>query len=61
VRPVQRVAERRALGDAEAEPPVKAISPPLVLAEDIADMPGIGLPGGQICEEIALGESITGI
>ena len=35
---VQRVAERRALGDAQAEPAVKAIAPQVVLAEDVADM-----------------------
>jgi hypothetical protein len=41
-----RVVDRRALRHADAEPPVKAAPPQVVLAEDVADVPGMGFAGG---------------
>jgi hypothetical protein len=45
-RPASRLVDRRALRHADAEPPVKAVPPQVVLAEDVPDVAGIGLAGG---------------
>src|SRR5262249_20569582 len=57
----ERVAKRRALGDADAEPAVEPAAPQVVLAEDVADLPGRHLAGGQAGKEITLGEPVADI
>jgi hypothetical protein len=44
--PPSRLVDRRALRHADAEPPVKAVPPQVVLAEDVPDVAGTGLAGG---------------